>query len=349
MLDAYLRKIKPLNTQAMQQAQENWDKIAKPLRSLGRLEQMVVQLAGITGSAEIAPRKKAVLVFCADNGIVAEGVTQTGQEVTAACARNFTKGIATVNVFARECGAEVFPIDVGMVVDVPGVPKKKTAYGTKNFAKEPAMTREQARQAILYGIQSVEEKVNAGYTLILLGEMGIGNTTTSSAVFSVLEQHAPESVTGRGAGLTTEGVQHKVRVIEDAIALHRPRPMDVLDVLSKVGGFDICAMAGACLAGGVYRVPVIIDGFISAIAANCAIRLCPECKSYLFASHTSAEPAGKMALEAIGMKAYLECDMCLGEGTGAILAAKLLDFALAAYHEVTDFQGANVEQYELLQ
>ena len=179
--------------------------------------------------------------------------------------------------------------------------------------------------------------------------MGSGNTTTSSAVFSVLQQLPPEQVTGRGAGLSGAGLRHKVEVIAKAIALHQPDRNDVLDVLSKVGGLDICGMAGAFLGGAVYHVPVLIDGFISAVAANCAVRLASLCRQYLFASHCSKEPAGKLALEALGLRAYLDCDMCLGEGTGGVIGAKLFDFALAAYGEIAGFDAVGIAPYEKLQ
>lgn len=351
MLEAYLKQIQPLNKAAMLTSREKWDNIAKPLRSLGRLEDMVIQLAGITGSADIEPRKKAVLIFCADNGVVDEGVTQSTNEITAAVTRNFTKGIASINSLSREGGADVFPVDIGIArdMDCKGLDVRKIAYGTKNLSREPAMTREEAQKAIITGIELVREKQEAGYNLIVTGEMGIGNTTTSSAVLAVLEDLPPETVTGRGAGLTSEGVQHKIEVIKNAIALHNPNPEDVLDVLSKLGGFDICGMAGAFLGGAIYHLPVLVDGFISAVAANCAVRLAPLCRGYIYASHCSAEPAGKLALESIGLKAYLDCGMCLGEGTGAVIGAKLFDFALAAYDEIADFKAASIGKYELLQ
>lgn len=350
MLNDMLKQIRPLDEKAMACAWEKWDNIAKPLRSLGRLEEMVVQLAGITGSHEIEPRKKAVLIFCSDNGIVDENVTQCTNEVTAVVAENFTKGIASINSLSRVCGADVFPIDIGIArdVDCSGIENYKIAYGTKNFAKEPAMTREQVIEAILVGIETVRRRKEEGYNLIATGEMGIGNTTTSSAVLSVLENVDPGTVTGRGAGLTSQGIIHKADVIRKAIKLHNPDKNDVIDVLSKVGGFDICGIMGAFLGGAIYRIPVLIDGFISAVAANCAIRLVPECKGYIFATHCSAEPAGKFALDAIGMKACLECNMCLGEGTGAVLGAKLFDFALAAYDEIADFDEAKFGKYEWL-
>lgn len=343
-------QIQPLDETAMQAAQQHWNQLAKPLHSLGRLEDMIVQLAGIHRSAQLKQRKKVVLIFCADNGIVEEGVTQTGQEVTATVAENFTKGIATVNALAQVCQADVLPIDIGIARDLTcnGIINRKIAYGTKNFAKEPAMTRAEVEQAILTGIQLVKEQQEQGYNFIITGEMGIGNTTTSSAVFSVLSQVSPELVTGKGAGLSKAGIQRKIQVIQAAIQKYQPNPADVIDVLSKVGGLDICGMMGAFLGGAIYRVPVLIDGFISAVAANCAVHYAPACKPFLYASHCSAEPAGKIALEALQLSAYLECGMCLGEGTGAVIGAKLFDFALAAYTGAASFQQAQVTPYQPL-
>ena len=350
MLTKLLETIRPLDENAMESARLHWDAIAKPLHSLGRLEDMIVQLAGICENPVPAPRKKAVLIFCADNGIVAEGVTQTTQDVTAAVTQNFAKGIASVNALSRICGAEVFPVDIGVAqaLDCPGVLNRKVAFGTQNFAHGPAMRRDEAEQAVCTGIDLVQEKAAEGYNLIVTGEMGIGNTTTSSAVFSVLQGLPPEQVTGRGAGLSEAGLQHKIQVISRAVAALQPDPVDVLDVLSKVGGFDVCGMMGAFLGGAICRVPVLVDGFISAVAANCAVRLCPACRDYIFASHCSKEPAGKMALDALHLRAYLDCEMCLGEGTGGVIAAKLFDFALAAYDEIAGFDAVGIDPYQPL-
>ena len=350
MLTKLLETIRPLDENAMESARLHWDAIAKPLHSLGRLEDMIVQLAGICENPVPAPRKKAVLIFCADNGIVAEGVTQTTQDVTAAVTQNFAKGIASVNALSRICGAEVFPVDIGVAqaLDCPGVLNRKVAFGTQNFAHGPAMRRDEAEQAVCTGIDLVQEKAAEGYNLIVTGEMGIGNTTTSSAVFSVLQGLPPEQVTGRGAGLSDAGLQHKIQVISRAVAALQPDPGDVLDVLSKVGGFDVCGMMGAFLGGAIGRVPVLVDGFISAVAANCAVRLCPACRDYIFASHCSKEPAGKMALDALHLRAYLDCEMCLGEGTGGVIAAKLFDFALAAYDEIAGFDAVGIDPYQPL-
>ena len=350
MLTKLLETIRPLDENAMESARLHWDAIAKPLHSLGRLEDMIVQLAGICENPVPAPRKTAVLIFCADNGIVAEGVTQTTQDVTAAVTQNFAKGIASVNALSRICGTEVFPVDIGVAqaLDCPGVLNRKVAFGTQNFAHGPAMRRDEAEQAVCTGIDLVQEKAAEGYNLIVTGEMGIGNTTTSSAVFSVLQGLPPEQVTGRGAGLSDAGLQHKIQVISRAVAALQPDPGDVLDVLSKVGGFDVCGMMGAFLGGAICRVPVLVDGFISAVAANCAVRLCPACRDYIFASHCSKEPAGKMALDALHLRAYLDCEMCLGEGTGGVIAAKLFDFALAAYDEIAGFDAVGIDPYQPL-
>ena len=350
MLTKLLETIRPLDENAMESARLHWDAIAKPLHSLGRLEDMIVQLAGICENPVPAPRKKAVLIFCADNGIVAEGVTQTTQDVTAAVTQNFAKGIASVNAMSRISGTEVFPVYIGVAqaLDCPGVLNRKVAFGTQNFAHGPAMRRDEAEQAVCTGIDLVQEKAAEGYNLIVTGEMGIGNTTTSSAVFSVLQGLPPEQVTGRGAGLSDAGLQHKIQVISRAVAALQPDPGDVLDVLSKVGGFDVCGMMGAFLGGAICRVPVLVDGFISAVAANCAVRLCPACRDYIFASHCSKEPAGKMALDALHLRAYLDCEMCLGEGTGGVIAAKLFDFALAAYDEIAGFDAVGIDPYQPL-
>ena len=268
-LDTYIEKIGHINSDYCRLAQEKWDKVGKPLRSLGRLEDMVIQLAGITESINPKADKKAVVIFCSDNGVVSEGVTQTGQSVTAVVAQNFTKGIATVNSFAGVAGAKVIPVDVGINKDmssVDGIINKKVAYGTKNMAIQAAMTKSECIEAIIVGIELVGNLKKDGFNMIITGEMGIGNTTTSSAVLSVLENIPVEKVTGRGAGLTKSGINHKIDVIKKAIAVNRPESSDVIDVLSKLGGFDICAITGAFLGGAIYHIPVIIDGFISAVA-----------------------------------------------------------------------------------
>ncbi|MCX7715569.1 MAG: nicotinate-nucleotide--dimethylbenzimidazole phosphoribosyltransferase [Clostridia bacterium] len=346
-LEEAIEQIAPLDVFIQKKSVEKWDNIAKPLKSLGRLEEMVVQLCGITKSLNPRVDRKAVVVMCADNGVVEEGVTQTGSEVTSIVAENFVKGIATINSFSRVCGADVFAVDIGInrQMQINGLYDRKIAFGTNNFTKMPAMTKEQAICAIETGIDFVSMLKKEGYQLVATGEMGIGNTTTSSAVISVLTGIEPELVTGRGAGLSKEGLKRKIKVIKEGIKANKPDKDDVLDVVSKLGGYDICGMIGCFIGGAVNRIPVIIDGFISAVAANCAIRLAPLCRDYMFASHCSAEPAGKLALDAIGIKPYIDCGMCLGEGTGAVIGAKLFDFALAAYNEIVGFDEVSFERY----
>lgn len=272
-------KIKPLDENAMEEARAHWMTVGKPLFSLGSLEDAVIQIAGIKGTSDFELRKRGLIIMCADNGVVEEGVTQTGQEVTAIVADNFTRGETSVCIMAEEAKVDLFPVDVGMATDVPSVTKKeyKVMYGTHNFAKEAAMTREEAIAAIEVGIQMVKKCAEAGYEILATGEMGIGNTTTSSAVASVLLGEDPKVMTGKGAGLTKKGLQKKVQVIREAVERMQPDKTDAIDVLSKVGGLDIAGLAGVYLGGAIYRIPVLIDGFISAVAALVAVRLVPEC------------------------------------------------------------------------
>lgn len=346
----YINKIKPLDKSLMKAAQKKWDSIAKPLSSLGRLEEMIVRLCAIQNTLTPSADKKAIAVMCADNGVVAEGVTQSDCSVTAAVTENFTKGIGAVNAFARVCGADVFPVNIGVKDDLccDGIIDRRIMRGTRNFAKEPAMTREEVIRAVTTGIELVGELKNRGYRLIATGEMGIGNTTTSSAVLCALTGITPEDATGRGAGLSSEGLNRKIKVIEDALTMHRPDKNDAVDVLSKVGGLDICGMCGCFIGGAVHGTAVVIDGFISAVAALCAVRIAPECADYIFASHQSNEPAGHAVLDVLGKHAYLHCGMCLGEGTGAVIGMKLFDFALAAFNEIVRFESTKIEQYQPL-
>ena len=349
-LEEAISKITPINLLACEKARIKWDNIGKPLRSLGRLEEMVIQLSGIQGNENPTVNKKAVLIFCADNGVVEEGVTQTSSDVTAIVTENFSKGIASINSFSKVCSVDVIPVDIGICkdIEIAGVINKKVAYGTKNMAKGPAMTRKECIQAIEVGINLISELKNKGYNMIMTGEMGIGNTSTSSAIISVLESVPVEYVTGKGAGLSRNGIQHKIEIIKKAVEINKPDAKDPIDVLHKLGGFDICGIVGAFIGGAVNRIPILIDGFISAVAANCAIRMAPMCEDYMFASHCSAEPAGELALKVINKEAYIKCGMCLGEGTGAVIGAKLFDFALAAYQEIASFEKARVSHYEML-
>lgn len=343
-LEEALKNIQPADSQAMEAAWEHWNNIAIPLHSLGRLQDTIVRIAGMTGNPQVDLSKKALVVMCADNGVVEEGVTQSGQEVTLLVSENFLNKKATASIFCQHTGADIYPVDIGIASDSKII-NRKIAYGTKNMTKEPAMTREEAVRAIEVGIRMVEELKDKGYSIIATGEMGIGNTTTSSAVTSVLLDVEPEKVTGRGAGLSSEGLQKKIRAIERALELHRPDRNDPVDVLAKVGGLDLAGLAGVFIGGAVYHIPVIADGFISCTAALCAVRMCPKVRDYLITSHKSKEPAANMVLKALDIPVFLDCDMCLGEGSGAVAIYPLLDLALKIYYSMCTFADNHMDNY----
>lgn len=346
----YKNQIRPLDEGAMKKAKERWMSVAKPLFSLGKLEDAVVKIAGIKETPVYELQKKGLLIFCADNGIVEEGVTQTGQEVTAIVADNFTKKATSVCMMADVAGVDLFPVDIGMVTDVPSVTKKKdkVAYGTRNFAKEPAMTKEEVERAIQIGIEKVKELKEAGYDLIATGEMGIGNTTTSSALASILLEEEVENVTGTGAGLDSKGLKKKKQVIMDAIRKYQLTKEDPIRALQTVGGFDIAGMAGVCLGGAIYRVPIVLDGIISTVAALCMVKWIPEVADFLLPSHVSKEPAGQMVLRELGLSPFLTCDMCLGEGSGAVAVVPILEMGLEVYKKMGTFEEIEVEPYQIL-
>lgn len=347
-LDEAVKKVRPLDEKAMEGARKRWDSIAKPLHSLGELENMLIQIAGITGTPEVRVEKKAVVAMCADNGVVEEGVTQTGQEVTAVVAENFLEGTTTCCVMCRQCGAELFPVDVGMVTDTKVRTDLKVAYGTRNMTREPAMTRDQAIRGIEAGIAMAEELKEKGYQVLATGEMGIGNTTTSSAVAAVLLGKPVEDMTGRGAGLTSEGLVRKINAIKKAIALNNPDRSDAIDVLAKVGGLDIAGMAGVFIGGAALGMPVVMDGFISCVSALIAIKICPQVSDHIIASHVSKEPAAQLILKELGKEAIIHAGMCLGEGTGAVALFPMMDLSCAVYNSMSTFGDINVEQYEEL-
>lgn len=343
-LQEAIEKVKPLNQAAMDAAWARWDETSIPIHSLGKLQDAVVQVAGMLGTPDVALDKKALVAMCADNGVVEEGISQSGQEVTKIIAENFLKEKATAAIFCKSSGADIFPVDIGIASDTI-LPNYKVAYGTKNFAKEPAMTREQAVQAIEVGIHMAEQLYEKGYRILATGEMGIGNTTTSSAMTVAFTGASAAKVTGRGAGLSSAGLEKKIRVIEEAVARYQPDPADALDVLSKVGGFDIAGMAGVFIGGAACGIPVVIDGFISGVAALTASILCPEAKNYMFASHLSQEPASALVLETLGLEGFMDCRMRLGEGSGAVLLFPILDMAMAVYRQVASFDENDMEHY----
>ena len=347
-LEETLQKIHPLDEKAMEISRKRWDSIAKPLHSLGKMEDLVVQIAGITGNPDMNLKKRALVAMCADNGVVEEGVTQTGQEVTAIVAENFLTGDTSACTMCRQCGTDVYPVDVGMAVDTKVPTDLKVAMGTRNMVREPAMTREEAVKGIEAGIEMVSRLKEKGYGLLATGEMGIGNTTTSSAVASVLLDRPVEEMTGRGAGLSSDGLNRKITAIKKAIDKHQPDPQDAIDVLAKVGGLDIAGMAGVFIGGAALGVPVVIDGFISCVAALIAQRICPTVGDYMIASHVSKEPAAHLILEALGKEAVIHGDMCLGEGSGAVALFPFLDMGTAVYQSMSTFDDIHVEQFEEL-
>lgn len=348
LLQKTIDRILPPDHAAMDHAAARWNSIAKPLHSLGRLEDLIIRIAGIQRTDRVDLKKKALVVMCADNGVVEEGVTQTGQEVTAIVAGNFLKGETSAAVMCACAGADILPVDVGMISEVDGMDTRKTLRGTGNMAKGPAMTKEDVLFAIQAGIDKAAELKAAGYRILAAGEMGIGNTTTSSAVVSVLLQIPPETVTGRGAGLSNEGLQKKIRAIRRAVEVNAPDPEDPLDVLAKVGGLDIAALTGLYLGGAAEGLPVVADGFISVAAALLAVRMAPACREYILPSHISEEPAVQYVLEALELHPVLHAKMHLGEGTGAVALFPLLDMAAAVYRSMSTFEDIRIEAYQEL-
>lgn len=346
-LHSLCSRISPPDEAAIKACRRHWDGIAKPLNGLGLMEDMLVKIAGIQRREDIAVKRRAVVVFCSDNGVVQEGVTQTDSSVTAAVAGHIAGGRASISRIAAVAGADVIPVDVGMAgeTDEPGIDNRKISRGTGNFYREPAMSRQQALQAIDTGISLAGELKDAGYELLGAGEMGIGNTTTSSAVASVLLNLPAEQVTGRGAGLSDEGYRRKIHVIREAAARHQIDRRDPLSVLAAVGGYDIAAMTGLFIGGAVYRIPVVLDGMISAVAGLLAQRLSPLVPDYLLPSHLGREPACSLVLGELKLEPVIHAGLALGEGTGAAMLFALLDMAAAVYYEGYTFAGSNIEPY----
>ncbi len=338
-------RILPYDEAAAARAVAQWNSIAKPIGSLGELEADVVRIAGITSSEKIDISRRAVLAFCADNGVVAQGVTQAGQEVTGLVASNMARNCSSVCQMAKPALARVFPVDVGIVSPVEGIIDKNVMRGTHDMTQGPAMSREQAALAVQAGIDMVHELACDGYGIVVTGEMGIGNTTSSSALASVLLGADPQVVTGKGAGLSDEGLARKVDAIKRAIEVNKPNSSDALDALAKVGGLDIAGMTGAFIGGALERVPVVIDGFVSLTAALVAVRLCPACRPFMLASHASAEPATTMLVKELGLDPVIHAGMRLGEGTGGVCLLPLLDMALMLYNGTT-FASTGMDAYD---
>ena len=341
-LNEVITTVRPLDEAAMAAARERQAQLAKPPGSLGRLEELSLQLAGITGKIHNKIEKKHLLVFAADNGVVAEGVSSAPQSVTLLQTVNLTRAKMGASVLCKHFGCEITVCDVGVNADIkePKVLNRKIAYGTQNIVHGPAMTREQAVQAIMTGIELAQ---STSADVIGIGEMGIGNTTTSSAVLSVLLDADVDAVTGRGGGITDAGFLKKKQVITDAIAINQPYQNDVIDVLAKVGGFDISAMCGAFIGCAASQRPVVIDGFISAVAALCACRLCPNVRGYLIPSHASYEIGYKLAIDAMDLQPIFLLGMRLGEGSGCPLAFEVLSAACAILNDMATFDQAGID------
>ena len=341
-LKAYLDSIQPLDEAAMAKARERQAQLAKPPGSLGRLEDLSVQLAGITGKVHNKIEKKHLLVFAADNGVVAEGVSSAPQSVTLMQTINLTRAKTGASTLCKHFGCGITVCDVGVNADIkePKVLNRKIAYGTQNIVYGPAMSREQAVQAIMTGSELAQA---TDADVIGIGEMGIGNTTTSSAVLSVLLDADVDAVTGRGGGITDASFLKKKQVIKDAIAINNPNKNDVIDVLAKVGGFDIAAMCGAFLGCAATRRPVVIDGFISAVAALCAYKLCPNSVQYFVPSHASYEIGYRLAMDAMHLQPLFLLGMRLGEGSGCPLAFEILEAACAIINDMATFDQAGID------
>ena len=346
--DEVAGRIEPLDEGALKAARDKWNAVAKPIGSLGQLELMVEKIAGLTGSIDVDISKRAVMVLCADNGVVAQGVTQSEPEITTVIAGSVARGISSVCRMAQTVNADAVSVDMGMMTpsDVPGVIDRCIARGTGDISLGPAMSREQALTAIKIGVDLVAQMKADGYKILATGEMGIGNTTTSSAMAAAFLGLPVETVTGRGAGLSNAGLARKCAAIERALAVNEPDANDALDVLSKLGGFDIAGLVGLFIGGAVHRAPIVIDGFISALAAYTAARLCPACTCAMLPSHVSAEPAARMLFDELGIEPIIHAGLRLGEGTGAVLLFPLLDAALALYNGTT-FDDTGIEAYEV--
>lgn len=344
LLQQTLDAIKGIDFEMAAKARSHVDNLAKPIGSMGKLEDLYVQLAAIRGELYPSVTRKGIVVFSGDHGIVEEGVATGLQSVTLAQTLNFVRGLTGVCALAKQAGADIVPVDVGIAADFdePGVRNEKVRYGTANFTKGPAMTREEAVQSLEAGIRVARELIGQGYDILGTGEMGIGNTTPSSAILSVFSGESPETVTGVGANLPQALVPHKAAVIEKGIALNCPDAADPIDVLAKVGGLEIGGMAGVMLGCAAERRPVIVDGFISTVSALIAVRLKPEVFPYLIGSHKSLEKGASIATALLGLEPCLDLDMRLGEGTGAALMFGILEAAVMMSKEMATFEGAGI-------
>ncbi|HEY5973432.1 MAG TPA: nicotinate-nucleotide--dimethylbenzimidazole phosphoribosyltransferase [Geobacteraceae bacterium] len=347
LLTQTLGKIQPVDHRLLAEAQTKLDNKTKPLGSLGLLEDFARRFAAISGSLDPDTATKVIYTFAADHGIVEEGISAFPKEVTPQMVLNFLNGGAGVNVLARHSGVTVRVVDIGVdydFADAPGLLHRKIANGTANFAKGPAMSREQAVAALEVGIDLANQAKAEGVTMLGTGEMGIGNTTPSSAIIAVLSGKTVREVTHRGTGINDAALEHKVRVIEQGLSINQPDPHDPIDLLAKVGGLEIAGIAGLVLGAAANRIPVVVDGFISTAGALIAAELHPQVRDYLFAAHQSVEIGHRFMLERLGTEPILDLKLRLGEGTGAALAMGLIEAGVKVLKEMATFEQAGVAE-----
>jgi len=342
-----IQKITPINFKLIEKAQKRLDNLTKPQGSLGRLEDFAGQIVGISGNLNPEIKRKVIFVMAGDHGVAQEKVSAFPQEVTFQMVYNFIRGGAGINVLARHIGADVLVVDMGVAKDFAsekGLIIKKIAYGTKNIAQGPAMSRDEAERAIIAGIEVFEDELSRkGIDIVGLGEMGIANTTPSSAIVACLTKSKVEEVTGQGTGINEDQLKNKIRVIKQAIEINHPNLEDGLDVLSKIGGFEIGGLVGCILAAAAHRVPIVIDGFISCASALIVIKLAPLVKDYILASHNSVEKGHKIALKYIGKVPMFDLSMRLGEGTGAALGISFIEAGVKILTQMATFADAGVD------
>ena len=349
-LEEIIQRIQPLDEVAMQSARARQDTLTKPRGSLGRLEELSIQLAGITSCPLSSVERKTVIVMAADHGMTSEGVSAYPAEVTPQMVANFLHGGAAINVLARQASARVVVVDMGVASDIVDTSKElvrcKIGLGTANMAKGPAMTRQQAQESIQRGIEIAEAEIARGVDILATGDMGIGNTTSSAAIACALMNQVPENIAGRGTGVDEGGLERKINVIKQALNVNQPNTNDALDVLAKVGGFEIGGLAGVILAAAANRKPVVVDGFISTAAAIIAFTLAPAVRDYMIAAHISSERGHKLMLDWLRLKPLLDMNMRLGEGTGAALAFHLIEASTRILREMATFDEAGVSDKE---
>ncbi|MER3446354.1 MAG: nicotinate-nucleotide--dimethylbenzimidazole phosphoribosyltransferase [Candidatus Dadabacteria bacterium] len=347
LIQETISSIRSLDADYIALAQARLDSLIKPKGSLGKLEDFARRVVAITEDRKPRLDKKAVFVFAADHGVVEEGISAYPKEVTREMVYNFLRGGAGINALSRHVGADVFVVDIGVDWDFEGMEGliiKKVNRGTKNLAKEPAMTGDEAIKCIEIGIELSKDRIKSGYNFIAVGDMGIGNTSSSAAVMCAFTGFYPKEIVGRGTGIDNEAWNRKVKVVENALGLHNPDSGDAIDVISKVGGFEIGGIAGAILGAASKNIPVVVDGFVSTAGATVALQLCPSVKDYIFFSHISAEGGHGLVLEKLGVEPILNLDMRLGEGTGAVIGMFIIEAGVKAYNEMATFEEAGVSR-----